>query len=526
MVHMEHSLRRRRARAAVLKRQDTLRTLLLNSLIGGSVAVAALLFASDAFSAKLEPFVPEMSTQAEEVPFDEGVFKSDPTYEDKPYDPQAQFDIYGAKQDAPTPRPLLELGRPIYVEGPFKEGINVIGERNLLFPGLSVYGDFLTAIEYNDNGANEVGQIAVEANIDIDLKLTGTERIHALVQPFDINGDATRYEFFGDDEDGGEEKLNLNIETLFFEGDLGQIANGLLDRDAGFDLPIAFGLTPFLFQNGVWVEEAFLGGGFTIAAKNSPALDISNMDFTFFAGFDNVENPNIRDANGDREEHNLDVYGIAAFIERDEAYIETGYGYIDGNDNFSDQSFHSLTAAYSRRYGGWLSNSVRGVWSFGQDRDNNQEQTVDGFMALIENSLITSKPSTYVPYFNFFAGFDKPAPLSDNTGLLKNTGIVYENPGITAFPALNDSGEDAWGGAIGVQYLFNLDQQIVVEAATTQPFGGFDATRGAQDDEYGLGFRYQLPVSTAWIARADGMLGFRSSRDDLSGLRFEMRRKF
>ena len=370
------------------------------------------------------------------------------------------------------------------------------------------------------------GQLAADLNLDIDLKLTGTERIHMFVQPLNIDGDATRWEFFGDDEDGFKEKANGNIETFFFEGDVGQIANGLLDREVGFDLPIAFGLTPLLFQNGIWMEEAVTGGAFTIAAKNSPALGISNMDFTIFGAIDNVENPGIRNAQGNRDKHNLNLFGIAGFVEAHEGYYEFGYGRIEGEDQLDDQSFNSLTAAFSKRYGGWLSNSVRAIWTFGQDRDNNQLQTADGLALFVENSFITHLPSTLIPYANFFIGIDRPQPLADETGLLKNTGITFEDPGITNFPKLNDLANDAYGGAIGVQYLFNLDQQIVVEAAMSQRLGGFDPDRAVPDDEYALGFRYQLPISPTWIARADGILGFRTDNEDIRGLRFELRRKF
>lgn len=490
-------------------------------------AVAATALSMPALAAddhpSSEPVIPEGASRVDHT---NDAFGPDPSYEEKPYSPEAQFEIYGNKKPAPVvPRPLIELGREIYTSGPFREGINLFGEKNLVYPRLSVYGDWKTAVEYNDNGADERGHIATTLNLDIDLGITATERIHAFVQPLE-QADVTRYEFFGDDEDGFDEAVNGNIETLFFEGDVGAITTGLTGEEQDFDLPIAFGLTPFFFQNGIWVDEAVIGGAASIVAKNSAMLTISNMDFTFFFGLDNVENPNILDADGLREEHDLDLYGVAGFVEAHEGYYEFGYGRIEGNDDFSDQSFNSLTLAYSSRYSNWLSNSVRGIWSFGQDRDNNQEQTVDGFALLVENSLITHKPSTLVPYANFFVGIDKPAPLTDATGLLKNTGITFESGGIQGFPRLDDSANDTFGGAIGVQYLFNLDQQIVVEAATNQVIGGVDATRNAIDDEYAFGARYQLPLSAAWILRADAIYGIRSSADDVRGARLEMRLKF
>jgi hypothetical protein len=148
-------------------------------------------------------------------------------------------------------------------------------------------------------------------------------------------------------------------------------------------------------------------------------------------------------------------------------------------------------------------------------------------MLIVENSLITSKPSTFIPYFNAWAGFDRPQPLADNTGLLKNIGINFETDGLTGFPKLDDTGHDTFGGAIGINYLFNLDRQLVVEAATVQVMGSANETgRAAISDQYALGIRYQHPISPAWIVRTDAMYGFLKDADDVSGARVEIRRKF
>ena len=291
------------------------------------------------------------------------------------------------------------------------------------------------------------------------------------------------------------------------------------------DLPISFGLMPVLFQNGIWAEDAFVGGAFAIPALNSPKLDISNMDFTFFGGFDKVTTPAIKDAQGNLADHGVNVYGAAAFIEANEGYWEAGFGRIDGDGSFDDLSYNSATVAFTRRYGRRLSNSVRAIWTFGQDADNVQ-QTADGVVFLVENSLITHLPSTLVPYFNAWIGFDRPQPLADNTGVLKNTGINFETDALTGFPKLDDTANDTWGGAIGIQYLFDLDQQIVVEAATVQTFNGNEADTNAKGNQYAVGIRYQLPISAAWIVRADAMYGWLDNVEDIAGARLELRRKF
>ncbi len=494
--------------------------------VGPAAFAASIVISGIAFAASEGHDAPrKMSPEAKQIEHDKSVFGSDPTYKDKPYDPEKQIEIYGGKTAIDAPRPAIELGRPIYVEGAFGEGINLFGEKNLLFPAFNVSGDWRTAVAFNDNGAKEVGQIATRLNLEVDLKLTATERLHAFLRPLDQGGQFSRYEFFGDDRDQGDAIFDLNLQTLFFEGDLGAIYQGFADEYTSVDLPVSFGLMPILHQNGIWTDDAFIGGAFAIPALNSPKFDISNMDLTFFGGFDKVTTPAIKDAQGNLADHGVNIYGTALFIEANEGYWELGFGRIDGDGGFSDLSYNSATVAFSKRYGRLLSNSVRAIWTFGQDADNVQ-QTADGFVFLVENSLVTSLPSTLVPYFNFWVGIDRPQPLADDTGVLKNTGINFETDALTGFPKLDDTANDTVGGAIGIQYLFNLDQQIVVEAAMVQALGGNDADRIAKGDQYALGIRYQLPISQAWILRADAMYGWLQNVDDIAGARVEIRRKF
>jgi hypothetical protein len=464
---------------------------------------------------------PEMSPGTKLVPHDRSVFGPDPAYADKPYDPQAQLDIYGAKHLVPTQRPLLELGRELYQYGPFTPSPTLLGETNPLHPQLLVFGDYRTAVAYNDNGAAEQATWAHRLNLDVDLRFTATERVHAFFRPLDKGNQFTRLDFGGENHEF-EEELDANLDALFFEGDLGNIFGGFAGTDAKFDLPITGGLIPLLFQNGVWLEDAFTGLAFSIPARNSAALDWSNFDITFFAGLDKVTTGAMPG-----EEGRAHIYGLTAFIEALQGYWEVGYAYTYDSQNLG-LDYHNFSIAYTRRYFNWLSNSVRLVTASGQDPDSGK-QTADGLILLIENSLITSKPSTFVPYFNFFAGFDRPQSVARDAGaggILKNTGINFETDGLTGFPKLDDTGFNTWGGAVGVNLLGDsLDQQLVVEFAMVQAERDA-ADRTAPGDQYGFGVRYQRPITNAIILRVDAMYGIRQEAEDLSGVRLEFRYKF
>lgn len=467
-----------------------------------------------------ERYEPIVDPRSRVVPWSDHVFKADPVYDDT-YNAEEQLYIYGGKHLVPTARPLLELGRELYQYGPLQPGVDLFGKKNLVFPQFFVFGDWRTAVAYNDNGKNDKGLFATKLNLDVDLRITATERIHAFFTPLDRNGQFTRLEFAGDKRKS-DLVLNPYPGALFFEGDLARIISGFTNTDNKYDIPFTFGLIPLITQNGVWLQDAFNGFAFTIPARNSPHLGISNMDVTFFAGFDQVTTRAIDN------DHSADVFGMAGFVELQQGYLEFGYGYTLGRKKFDDLSYHNFSVAFTRRYFDTVSNSVRVIVNVGQEPDAGHRRTADGALILIENSLITPKPLTLVPYLNLFAGFNKPQSLARAAGaggVLVNTGLSYETDGLTGFPKLDDSGHNTYGGALGLEYLFALEQQIVVEVAGLNTFGN-QSDRFAKGYQLALGIRYQRPLNNAWILRADFIAGTRENDDDLFGVRVELRRKF
>jgi hypothetical protein len=453
----------------------------------------------------------------------EDLFLSDPQYDEAHYNAQKQVDVYGAKSVVEPPRPLLELGREQYTSGAYGKSSTLLGEKNPLLPGLSIYGDWRTAIAYNNNKNKDIAQIATRLNLDVDFKITGTERIHAFFTPLQKNNQFTRYEFGGSD---GDKKFNGEFDpepqTLFFEGDFGSLYSGFSGKEASFDLPFTVGLFPLFLQNGIWANDAILGGAVSIPARNSKALGLANFDVTFFGAVNDVDNAGIIGANAG-DNNNTNLYGATAFIDAFDGYIETGYGLIQGRDEQDGLLTHFLTGAYTRRYYNAVSNSTRVFANFGEDPQGES----DGLAIISENSLITGLPSTLLPYANFFVGFGNPQPLVDGNGagILKNVGINFETDALTGYPKLDDTGSNAWGGAIGMQYLFDLDQQLAFEVAMVQPFK--DDGIGAQDAQYGFGVRYQIPLDRAWLFRADATYQILEGEDENNfGIRAELRRKF
>ncbi|MDP9120762.1 MAG: hypothetical protein M3O15_05235, partial [Acidobacteriota bacterium] len=394
-----------------------------------------------------------------------------------------------------------------------------LGAKNPIGYHLMAYGDLRVAAADNDNGKaatngkTDQSRAAVRLNLDLDLALTATERIHAFMRPADRNGSFTRYEIGGGVSDRFVHEFNTKLATLFFEGDLGNMLAGLRGRPSSFDIPVAAGLVPIATQNGIWIEDAFRGLAIGITAKNSRALDISNMDLTFFTGLDQVTTDAVA-GHGTAK-----LFGLAGFADLLRGYLEAGYGYVEAQDR--GLSYHNVTAAFTTRYAGNVSNSVRLIGNFGQKA---AIKTANGLLVLVENSLITKQPLTLVPYLNLFAGFDTPQSLAraaDAGGVLRNTGINFQTDGLTGYPTLDARGHDSYGGALGVEYLFNLDRQIVFEGSAVERMRS--STLGS---EYALGASFQQTIPNAWILRLDAMRGWRQGQKDIFGARVEIRRKF
>ncbi len=461
---------------------------------------------------------PQTPSGVHVVPYSQFDFSPDPIDPAQPFDPESEMDVYQGKSLYANQRPLLEIGRPWYQLGELSPGFTFLGSKNLVTPQFIVFGDFRSAVVAHEQNADTESFLAFELNLFFDFKITSTERIHFGMTPLD---DGQNSKFRLDDQFSFDNQLNPDIIFGYFEGDLGALTGGAINQNLPFDAPFAIGFMPLLFQNGVWLEDAFVGVAATIPARNSPLLDISNMDLTFFYGWDGVTSAAFAD-------DNVNIYGFAGFVEALGGYIETNYAYLEDRDRIRNQSYHNISLAYSRRYGRFISNSIRVISNAGQSTDSGPN-TADGTLILIENSLTTSKPLTFVPYFNFFAGFDRPqsaARAGPAGGVLRNTGILFEIDGMTNFPTLDASANDTFGGAVGFNILStNFDQQLVLEAACVRTHGN-DATRIARGDQYGVGFRYQLPLTNADILRIDGILGFYEDADDINGLRVEWRHKW
>ena len=266
------------------------------------------------------------------------------------------------------------------------------------------------------------------------------------------------------DVDDHFDGFDQNTDAMFFEGDLGYIVGGLTGQYAPFDLPFAVGLIPLVLQNGIWLEDGFVGAAATIPARNSPGLDISNFDTTFFVGFDELTTPALSATTTTR----------TSSAPRRSSNAAAGTSSLAGRMSTTRRIRAAAITTSACRTRGGISTSCRTRCGRSSTRGQSgpeDQRTADGVLLLMENSLITPMPYNVVPYLNLFAGFDRPQPLGRLQGPLKNTGINFESDLLTGYPILDDSANNTYGGALGVDLLgAQFDRQLIVEAAMVQAF--------------------------------------------------------
>ena len=120
---------------------------------------------------------------------------------------------------------------PSILRGHF-DGENPLGAKNTSSLQFLAFGDWRTAVAFNDNGALEVGQLATRLNLDLDPK-THRHREDSCFHPVPlIKAVISRGMNFLVMIALAALLLELdgNIDTLFFEGDIGAIYSGFIDE--------------------------------------------------------------------------------------------------------------------------------------------------------------------------------------------------------------------------------------------------------------------------------------------------------
>lgn len=406
--------------------------------------------------------------------------------------------------------PLIELGDDFLGQGNIPEGFE-LPTGAVWIPSLWVYGNLRTAYEFIDpgNGSANASQVVAAADLNFNLKLTGTERLFAQIQPLSSNGNFTSYQF--EPESGFDNHTNARITRLFFEGDFGEIFPNLDPADTGtLDYGFAVGRQPIFFQEGVMINDVM--DSVALVRDTIIMPKIIDTRFTGLWGWGNVNrDDNVRDANamlfGLFTESDL----LTSTVDLDLAYVNTDES--DGGDGLylggsSVQRISGFNTAFRINYSDALDTETAAVST--------------GTLLLGEVST-TPKGTHNNLYANAFWGIDEYASAGrDSTagGPLGRVGLLFAATGLGSYPAaLGNRADDAFGGSLGYQMFFNDDR-----TQFTTEIGGIKSQKSDAviEDGVAVGARFQQKIFERFLIQVDGFVAHREVRENTAGLRTEL----
>lgn len=385
----------------------------------------------------------------------------------------------------PSRPPLLyELGNGFLDTGNLHPGFEIPYIGAVWQPRLWAYMINRTAFQSFDNGNGNGRETEIANRLDLfaNLQLTGTEKILLGLRTTDNNRatEFTRYTFDGDNE-GFNDEFNFNIETLFFEGDLGSLFPNL-DKEG--QLPLDFGFTvgrqPVIFQEGILINDTVDAVG--IVRNNIPFPGTSNLRISAMYGWNRLDR-NDADRNSDEN-----MYGL--FIAADTHLSTFNYDmiYVDDSDN-GDGLYVGVSAIQRLPALGGISTAFRANTSIALDDEIDGNVVGTGTLLSSEISK-TVTGSDDIVYFNSFLGlgnFTQAGREAIVGGPLANTGILFASPNLGNYLAEIDpfTSDSVVGGAVGYQAFWDDKRRnLILEIAGRHDLSG--------DGSDSLGFGAQL----------------------------------
>lgn len=427
------------------------------------------------------------------------------------------------KVDPPTdevgPRaaPIIEIGPEFLNNGNIPRGME-LPTGAVWTPALWVFGDYRTGLNYfNPPNANDTSEWAHRLDLFFNLELSPTERILFGIQPLHRRGEFTQVSFEPDARNS-EFKLNRHVETLFFEGEFGEIFPNLTPNDnEGLDFGFSVGRQPIFFQEGIMFNDVIDAVALTRDTIQLPGYS-PDMRLTALYGWANVQ----RDNNTlDKDAH---VFGLFSETDFRKSTVNVDAAYVLSSFNNGGDSAHFGAATIQRI--GLYNTAFRINGSVSLERDT---AVADDGVLLFGEVSRTRYYSEDVIYLNAFWGienYSSAARGATTGGPLGQTGVLFAAVGLGSYgAALGNRADDAWGAVLGHQWFFNHQRtQLVLEFGGRHDYAGADVWTGA------FGGRLQFALGDRYLLQFDGFIAGherQNRRDGVgAGLRSEFRVRF
>ncbi len=426
------------------------------------------------------------------------------------------------------PRYLIELGNPYLGTGRIKPGIQ-LPTGAVWQPSLIVFGTLRTALQSFDEGGTRFTELATRLDLFANLQLSGTERLVLGFRSLDQEGRFTSYILepdpddpafraaFGDDGDRFREELNAEIQSLYFEGDFGEIFPRLDSGDfRRADVGFSIGRQPLQFQEGMLIQDSIDGVGLT--RNTLLPKGTSNFRATLFVGVDEVHRANV-------EDRDAEIIALLTSTDFRRSTVDADLVYVRGGETTGDLIAGGISAVQRI---GVKNTSLRLLASHAPDVETSQ--ATDGALLFGELSWTPHYTDDLIYFTGFLAvdEFSSAARGPATGGPLGRAGINFAAVGLGSYGApLSSRARDVAGGAFGYQKFYGPAKRRQLLAEVGLRVG----TASEVADEAAATLRYQMAVGRRLVLVWDGFVGQRdggsfAGDDTLYGGRFELVVKF
>lgn len=373
------------------------------------------------------------------------------------------------------------------------DGLKWFGDAGFQWePRLVAHGSYEVFGLFLEQGGTRQDSVGHQLIVDLDLRLTGTERAHVQFRPLGRRN--TGGSFFRLDDPSGYDDNSTGIpDRWWIEGEFYSLFGGLIDDQfTPLDYHITVGKVPYAVHNSLLINDEVTG---VIVNKNTLLIPpLSNLNVQGFYFFDDVDTATPR---------STELVGMHASADWRNAFIEGTVAYVSHSD---DASFDSRYAAVSAtKFFGPVTLAGRALFKGGDEGG-----TGDGALFVAESNLTRLAPHEVkcwtgiehaVFYGNFFKATSGWSPISGaNFNRLRSSFAV--DPLIRIGQGVNPS--DTVGASVGVQlFRDHEDESVTPEIAWEQPQG---------DSVWGLGLRWQRKLGPQIFLDASGIISRSDNR--------------
>ncbi len=382
-------------------------------------------------------------------------------------------------------------------------------------PQLWVFGTMRSAVQMFENGSanSTASEWANRLDLYANIQLTGTEKFIIGVRPLDKN-EPSKFSrvAFNDNRGSGQSEFNMDIRTMFFEGDLGSLfpkldPSGTTWLDYGFSV----GRQLLQFQEGIMLNDEV--DALALIRNNIHLPGIPSLRSSLVWGWNELGR-----SDAERDDR-ANMFGLFNSWDMQTTSWNLDLVYVTDEDAVGD-GYHMGISAIQRI--GLFSTAFRINSSISEDNDNAEVGTGTLYSAEIS---FTPKRSDDIVYFNSFiaaGNFTQVGREPVVGGPLGALGILFASPSLGNFGSeMISFADDVAGFATGYQAFWNHHR-----TSLTLEVAGRKDTSGERFDDIAFGFEFRQRLAQRIQLQIDSHYTVQEKRSDGYGLRTEILYQF